>query len=215
MKRKKFMALIAAGFLSLSALPSASTAEAAVGGMRAPRVTTPRMSTPRPQAPRANTPSQSARPNQQYRPSQKASDIPSTAPRSASPSARASADSVPYRGTRWGNIMRNIGLLAGGMMLGNLLGNLFGFGMGSFMGDMFGLLINGLLIYFGIRLLLRLVSSLRGKSTAQSNPYRSEAQETPFPIPDIRPPQKTQGFVARGNGTDYDPKRMADWYRSR
>ena len=210
------MAVIAAGCLTIASagLP---TAEAAIGGGRAPRMTAPRITTPRPQAPRVNTPSpsQNTRPNQQYRPSQKASDIPSASSRAASPSPGASANSVPYQGTRWGNMMRNFGLFAGGMMLGGLLGHLFGFGMGSFMGDLFGLLINGLLIYFVIRLVMRLFSSFRGKSAAQDNPYRQETKEASFPIPDIRPPQKAQGFVARANGTDYEPKRTADWYRSR
>ena len=215
MNRKKFLAIVAAGLLLVSATGPTENAEAAVGGMRAPRMTAPRMNTPRPQAPRANTPSQGARPNQQYRPSQKASDIPSAAPRAASPSPRSNANSVPYQGTRWGNVMRNIGLLAGGMMLGGLLGHLFGFGAGSFMGDLFGLLINGLLVYFAARLLWRLFGSLRGKTAAQSNPYRREAQEPSFPIPDIRPPQNAQGVVAHGNGTDYEPKHTADWYRSR
>jgi predicted lipid-binding transport protein (Tim44 family) len=218
MERTKLIAVAATALLLYSAAGTPETAEAAVGGMRAPRMTTPRMYTPRPQAPRTNTPAQNARPNQQYRPSQKAGDAPAGAPRAFSPSGRADANSVPYRGTRWGNVMRNIGLLAGGMMLGGLLGNIFGFGAGSFMGDLFGLLINGLLIYCAIRLLSRLFGSLRGGSAAQRNPYRKEArkpQEATFPIPDIRPPQKTQGFVARDGGTDYEPKRTADWYRSR
>ena len=219
MMRKKIMAAVAAGFLTLSAMGLTEPAEAAVGGMRAPRMTAPRVTTPRPQTPRVNTPSasQNARPNQQYHPSQKAGDIPSTAPRTTSPSPYASGNSVPYRGTRWGNMMRSVGLLAGGMMLGGLLGHLFGFGAGSFMGDLFGLMINGLLIYFVIRLLARLFGSLRSGSKARSNPYRQEqaSREAPFPIPDIRPPQKARSFVARDDGTDYEPKRTADWYRSR
>lgn len=216
MERKKIMAAIAAGFFTIAAAGLPETAEAAVGGMRAPRMTTPRITTPRPQAPRTNTPSasQNARPNQQYRPSQKASDIPSTAPRTASPSPRSNASSVPYHGTRWGNMMRSIGLLAGGMMLGGLLGHLLGFGAGSFMGDLFGLLINGLLIYFVCRFLLRLWSTFRGGVAKQGNPYRQEPQEAPFPIPDMRPPQKARSVVARSDA-DYEPKRTADWYRSR
>ena len=203
--------------MTVAAAGITESAEAAIGGMRAPRMTTPRMNTPRPQTPRMNTPQQNARPNQQYRPSQRASDIPSAAPRAASPSGRADMNSVPYRGTRWGNMMRNMGIFAGGMMLGGLLGNLFGFGAGSFMGDLFGLMINGLLIYFVIRLLARLFGSLRRSSNARSNPYRQEqaSREAPFPIPDIRPPQKARSFVARDDGTDYEPKRTADWYRSR
>ena len=81
------------------------------------------------------------------------------------------------------------------------------------MGDLFGLLINGVLIYFAIRFLSRLFGSFRGKSAARSNPYRQEPKEAPFPIPDIRPPQKARSVVTRGD-VDYEPKRTADWYRS-
>ncbi|MBR1760622.1 MAG: hypothetical protein IJ741_05520 [Schwartzia sp.] len=215
MKRKKIMAMVAAGVLAFAAVGLPYGAEAAVGGMRAPRMTAPRMNTPRPQAPRANTPSpsQNARPNQQYRPSQKAGDIPSASPRAAAPSGQAGASSVPYHGTRWGNMMRSVGFLAGGMLLGGLLGNLFGFGAGSFMGDFFGLLINAALIYFAFRLLAHLWGAWRGKSARRENPYRQETREAPFPVRDIRPPQNARAFAS--GGTDYDPKRTADWYRSR
>ena len=122
MKRKKIFAIVVAGLLTISPMGLPENAEAAIGGMRAPRMTTPRMNTPRPQTPRVNTPQQNARPNQQYHPSQKAGDIPSAAPRAASPSGRTGMNSVPYQGTRWGNMMRNMGIFAGGMMLGGLLG---------------------------------------------------------------------------------------------
>ena len=218
MKRKKIMAIVAAGLLAISAAALPENAEAAVGGMRAPRTTTPRMNTPRPQAPRVNTPSpsQNARPNQQYRPSQKASDIPSAAPIATGRADGGSPVTAPYLGCRRVNVMRNMGLLAGGMMLGGLLGNLLGFGAGSFMGDFFGLLINGCLIYFAIRFLLHLFGALRGKSAARENPYRQAPQAAPFPIPDIRPPQAARNFPTRETGGgDYEPKRTADWYRSR
>ncbi len=218
MKRKKIMAVAAAGLLTISAACLSTPAEAAIGGMRAPRMTTPRMNTPRPQPPRVNTPSpsQNARPNQQYRPSQKAGDIPSTTPRAAAPSGQTGRNSVPYQGTRWGNMMRNVGLLAGGMMLGSMLGRLFGFGMGSFMGDLFGLLINGVLIYFAFRFFSRLLGSFRSGSARREPPYRQEPQAAPFPIPDIRPPQTARSFRTQERiGTDYEPKRTADWYRSR
>ena len=209
--------------VSAASLPE--NAEAAIGGMRAPRMTTPRvntprpqtprMNTPRPQTPRMNTPQQNARPNQQYRPSQKASDIPSAAPRAASPSGRSGVNSVPYQGTRWGNMLRNVGLLAGGMMLGGLLGRILGFGAGSFMGDFFGLLINGFLIYLVFRFLARCFGAVRGRSASQSNPYRQETQDAPFPIPDIRPPKAARSFHTGAGGADYEPKQTADWYRSR
>ena len=57
MKRAKFVAMAAAGLIVFSAAALPECAEAAIGGMRTPRVTTPRMNTPRPQTPRTNTPS--------------------------------------------------------------------------------------------------------------------------------------------------------------
>ena len=215
MERNRLIAVASAALLLYSAAGLPDTAEAAVGGMRAPRMTAPRMNAPRAPIPRANTPAPNARPNQQYHPSQRAGEIPSS-PRAAAPSDRANMNSVPYRGTRWGNMMRNIGLLAGGMMLGGLLGNLFGFGAGSFMSDFFGLLINGLLIFAAFRFLSRLFGGARSGSTTRTNPYRQEPREenaAPFPIRDIRPPQRAHAAAA--NGTDYEPKRTADWYRSK
>ena len=215
MERNKLIAVASAALLLYSAAGLPETAEAAVGGMRAPRMTTPRMNTPRAPIPRANTPTPNARPNQQYHPSQKAGEIPSS-PRTTAPSDRANMNSVPYRGTRWGNMMRNMGLLAGGMMLGGLLGNLFGFGTGSFMGDFFGLLINALLLFAAFRFLSRFFGGTRSGSATRTNPYRQESRAentAPFPIRDIRPPQSARASVAKG--TDYEPKRTADWYRSK
>ena len=190
------MAMAAAGLIVFSAAALPECAEAAIGGMRTPRVTTPRMNTPRPQTPRTNTPSpaQGARPNQQYRPSQRASDIPAGSP-SAAPRTGNMA-SVPVNGTRWGNAMRNMGLLAGGMML------------------------NVFLIVFVLRLLARFWYSFRGGARKKDAVCRQAARETertaPFPIPDIRPPQGKRAFPARGNGgTDYEPERTAEWYRGR
>lgn len=220
MKRAKFVAMAAAGLIVFSAAALPECAEAAIGGMRTPRVTTPRMNTPRPQTPRTNTPSpaQGARPNQQYRPSQRASDIPAGSP-SAAPRTGNMA-SVPVNGTRWGNAMRNMGLLAGGMMLGGLLGHMLGFGAGSFMADMFGLLVNVFLLVFVLRLLARFWYSFQGGARTKDAVCRQAARETertaPFPIPDIRPPQGKRAFPARGNGgTDYEPERTAEWYRGR
>lgn len=212
--KKKLLAGLSAAFLALSAaLIAPPTADAARGGARisAPRIgRTPR---PAPSAqPRSNP---SARPNQEYRPSKPAG-------KEANPAAnRGTAAANP--GTPWGSMMRNIGLLAGGMMLGGLLSSLFGFGGSGFLADILGLLMNGLLIYAAIRLVLWLIAKFRGRDAARS-PYQSavrasygtaasptaQAAETydAAPIEDIRPPRAT----GKG-GTNYDPRRTADWYR--
>lgn len=219
MKRDKIAAMAAAGLIAFSAaLPE--IAEAAVGGMRAPRMTAPRMNTPRPQAPRTSTPqtAKNPRPNQEYRPSQRAADVPANTPSGAVRMGDRAPVSV--NGTRWGNAMRNMGLLAGGMMLGSLLGQMFGFGAGSFMADMFGLLVNGFIVVFVLRLLTHLWNSFRGGVRMKRADFRQKGRESertaPFPIPDIRPPQGQRSFPARGNGgTDYEPERTAEWYRGR
>lgn len=218
------MAMVAAGLFVFSAAALPEHAEAAIGGLRLPRMTTPkttpRMNTPKPQTPRSSTPlpAQGARPNQQYRPSQRASDIPSAGPSVADRVGNRA--SVPVNGTRWGNAMRNMGLLAGGMMLGGLLGQVLGFGAGSFMADMFGLILNVFLIVFVLRLLARFWYSFQGGMRTRKAACRQTARETerkaPFPIPDIRPPQGRRTFPARDNGgTDYEPERTAEWYRGR
>lgn len=107
--------------------------------------------------------------------------------------------------------MRNIGLLAGGMMLGSLLGHLFGFGASGFMADVLGLLMNGILIYVGIRLVFWLIARFRGNGTERSpyqSPYVGASRREEPPIQDIRPRQES----GKG-GTDYEPRRTAEWYR--
>ena len=211
---KRLLAGLGAAFLLLStSLMVPPTADAARGGAR---ISIPRsggISRPAPSArPRSNP---AARPNQEYRPSK-----PGASP--TKPAAnRGTAAANP--GTPWGGMLRNIGLLAGGMMIGGLLSSLFGFGGSGFLADFLGLLTNVLLIYAGIRLLLWLIAKFRGRD-ADRSPYQS-ASRTVYgataspapknaktydaaPIPDIHPP-RTNGK----GGTNYDPRRTADWYR--
>ena len=103
--------------------------------------------------------------------------------------------------------MRNIGLLAGGMVLGSLLGHLFGFGASGFMADVLGLLVNGILIYVGIRLVFWLIARFRGNGTERS-PYAGVSRREEPPIQDISPRQESDK-----GGTDYEPRRTAEWYR--
>ena len=136
MNWKKIAVSLCAGLFAITAVAAVpSVAMAARGGARisAPRVQAPAA---RPSTPSTSRPS--ASPNQrEYKPSQNASSI-----KDQAPSARTGTGTTANIGSRWGNTMRNIGLLAGGMMLGSLLGHLFGFGMGGFMSDILGLLMN-------------------------------------------------------------------------
>ena len=210
----RLLAGLGAAFLLLStSLMVPPTADAARGGAR---ISIPRsggISRPAPSArPRSNP---APRPNQEYRPSKPAASPTKPA------ASRGTAAANP--GTPWGGMLRNIGLLAGGMMIGGLLSSLFGFGGSGFLADLLGLLTNVLLIYAGIRLLLWLIAKFRGRD-ADRSPYQSASRVSygtaaspasqdagtydAAPIPDIHPPR------ANGKGgTNYDPRRTADWYR--
>ena len=214
MNWKKIAVSLCAGLFAITAVAAVpSVAMAARGGARisAPRVQAPAA---RPSTPSTSRPS--ASPNQrEYKPSQNASSI-----KDQAPSARTGTGTTANTGSRWGNTMRNIGLLAGGMMLGSLLGHLFGFGMGGFMSDILGLLMN-VVIFGAIFMLIRLaIQKFKGRKREEQDPYHQRyasaaRREKPInvtpryeePIEDIHPSQ--------ASGTDYNPKRMADRYRSR
>lgn len=207
--RKRILAGLGAVFIALTAIAAVpETADAARGGARisAPRIGGGTHRAAPSTQPRGNT---TARPNQEYKPSK-----PGTAANPSRPTTPSAAPATSS-GTRWGGIMRNIGLLAGGMVLGSLLGHLFGFGASGFMADVLGLLVNGILIYVGIRLVFWLIARFRGNGTERS-PYQS-AERSPYagvsrreepPIQDISPRQESDK-----GGTDYEPRRTAEWYR--
>lgn len=210
--KHRILAGLGAGLIALTAILAVpADADAAKGGARisAPRPRPAAAPRPAPVQPGDN---KAARPNQEYKPSKPASQAAPTAPKATPAPAAAPAANA---GTPWGGMMRNIGLLAGGMMLGSLLGQLFGFGGSGFLADLLGLLMNGLLIYAGIRLVLWLIARFRGRSAAK-NPYAA-VQRAPEPEPerafegplaDIAPPSGSGR-----HGVDYDPRRTADWYR--
>ncbi len=95
---KKWLAVVAAGWMIAAALGAPDTAEAAKAGMRAPRVTAP-APRPKPAAPKPAAPQQNARPNQQYTPSQKASEAPGTAPKANAGASRPSRFTTLWQGT--------------------------------------------------------------------------------------------------------------------
>jgi len=210
---KKIAVSVCAGVFALTAVAAVpSVAMAARGGAR---ISAPRVSAP---APRVSAPAAKAvAPNQkEYKPSQNASSI-----KEQAPAARTGAATATRSASPWGGIMRNVGLFAGGMLLGGMLSHLFGFGMGGFMSDVMGLLMN-LVIFGAVFMLIRMaIRKFTGRKKEEQDPYHAREasamrQEAPInvtpraeePIEDIRPSQT-------GMSMDYEPKRMADRYRSR
>lgn len=86
---------------------------------------------------RASSPS-----TKEYTPSKDAKSLSKDAPTTGTGAA---ASAAAKSSSPWGGMMRNIGLLAGGMMLGSLLGSMFGMGSGLF-ADILGMLMNVVLI---------------------------------------------------------------------
>ncbi|WP_301859602.1 hypothetical protein [uncultured Megasphaera sp.] len=75
--------------------------------------------------------------------------------------------------SRWGGVMRNIGLLAGGMFLGSMLSSLFGWGGMGFMADIMGLLFNIILAFIVFALLSWAWRKIRGRRhTDDDDAYR-------------------------------------------
>lgn len=228
------VALVAAAFLFSA---SAGVADAAKGGAKlsVPKVSAPKPA-PKPAAPAATT-QKADKPNQEYAPSKKASDLkdtPAQAKNAANPAANAAAANT-NTGSRWGSALRNIGLLAGGMMLGGMLANMFG--MGGMFGDILGLLANAAIFFVAFLAIKKLIGFFMNKgnvSSSNNNTFGSRdpygRQDTPAqnsynagnyqaqgPIPDIR--RDSKGMVdvkpmGQSNaGGSYDARETAARYR--
>lgn len=210
MKLKKITSIMVAAAMVFSL--AVCTADAARGGAKlggAPKISAP--------APKAVTPSASQKKtgpnNKEYAPSKNANEYNKTAPKTGTGQPAA----APNTGTRWGNVMRGIGFLAGGMLLGHLLSNMLGMG-GGFMADVLGLLFNIILVYAVFKLIMYVIRRFRnrGKGTGYTsqytdyntidNDYRTADNNQNFKIQDIGQP--SQG------GDGYDAKTMADKYRN-
>jgi hypothetical protein len=228
MKTKKILAALCAGVM-LAATPAApqiltqtvtSTAYAAKGGAR---IAAPKAVPSAPKAPAASSnsaPSKSVSGNGgSYAPSKSAKDLQKEAPSANSRTNGATANAAQQRsGSRFGNIMRTIGLFAGGMFLGSMLASLFGgMGMGTgLLADILGVLMNIAFLVIAVMAIRWLWNRFRGRKNDSGrtggNPYRSAnsfdaAREQPhIPVQDITPPS---------SGTDYHAKSMADRYRNR
>ena len=227
MKLKKLIAAAMVGALTFTApiiVPQAvqstlgAQAEAAKGGARiAPRTS------PKPAAPAAQSGSQSKSVSgngEGYAPSKSASQLDKNAPAAGAKSTAPSAASQAQKSSGWGNTLRNIGLLAGGMMLGGLLASMFGMG-GGMLADILGVLANVAIAVIAFMAIRWVWNRFRGRK--EENAYQSAArpqQAAPQPpITDIRPQGAPASYTAPMNAhTDVageSPRTIADHYRNR
>ena len=233
MKLKKLIAAAMVGTLTFTApiiVPNAvqstlgAQAEAAKGGARiAPKAA--------PSAPKASSSTQSGSQSKSvsgngagYAPSKNANQLDKNAPAAgakANTPGAANAASTAQRGTGWGNTLRNIGLLAGGMMLGGLLASMFGMG-GGFLADILGVLANVAIAVVAFMAIRWLWNRFHGRK--EENVYQRAArpQQTAAPQPpitDIRPQGAPASYAAPMNAhTDVageSPRTIADHYRNR
>lgn len=202
--KKLFAAIVAGAFLFTAVPVIANTTEtvyAAKGGAKVAPKSAPKSA---PAAPKSNaTESTKTGPNQgAYAPSKSAKDLNKEAPKTNS---AANAASAPSSGI--GNMMRNVGLFAGGMLLGSILGNMLGMGG---MGEIFGILANVIFIALAIGVIFWLWRKFKNKDN--SNPYRQNdyvnATNTNNNI-EIPPIQQSTPMDG------YNPKMTADRYRNR
>ena len=226
MRMKKIGAVLVAAAFLFSA--SAGVADAAKGGAR---ISAPKVSAPKAAAPKASAPAakKADKPNQEYAPSKKASDLKENAPAAKANNNAMTNVAAANTGTKWGNALRTMGLLAGGMMLGSMLGHLFGFG-GGFLADAMGLLFNIIFAVIAFKLIMMLVRRFMGKKNEtagnggyerynepQGNQYNQYGAMNDAPVvTDIR--RDGDGLVhvspvGSSMGTDYDPTATADKYR--
>ena len=233
MKLKKLIAAAMVGSLTFTApliLPQTvqstlgAQAEAAKGGARiAPKAA--------PSAPKASSSTQSGSQSKSvsgngegYAPSKSASQLDKNAPaagaKSTAPSA-ANAASQAQKSSGWGNTLRNIGLLAGGMMLGGLLASMFGMG-GGFLADILGVLANVAIAVVAFMAIRWLWNRFRGRKeeTAYTSTARPQQAAAPQPpITDIRPQGAPASYAApTSTNTDVSGENahtIADRYRNR
>ena len=229
MNLKKLIAAAMVGSLTLTApilVPNAvqstlgAQVEAAKGGARlAPKAA--------PSAPKAAPSTQSGSQSKSvsgngegYAPSKSANQLDKNAPAAGAKANTAGAASAAQKSSGWGNTLRNIGLLAGGMMLGGLLASMFGMG-GGMLADILGVLANvaiAVVAFMAIRWAWN-----RFRSRKEENAYQSAArpQQTAAPQPpitDIRPqgaPASYAAPMAHGMIAGEAPHTIADHYRNR
>ena len=234
MKLKKLIAAAMVGSLTFTApiiVPSAvqstlgAQAEAAKGGARIAPKAAPKVAPKAPQGQSSSGKSVSGN-GDSYAPSKNANQLEKNPPAANSKASAANTANTAKSGTGWGNTLRNIGLLAGGMMLGGLLASLLG-GMGSgLLADILGVLVNVAIAVAAFMVLRWLWNRFRSRKE-EENVYRSAAQPRAAapqpPITDIRPqgsaPQNAAPMDITPPTSALDagdsPRAIADRYRSR
>ena len=230
MKLKKLIAAAMVGSLTFTApiiVPNVAQStlgaqvEAAKGGARiAPKAA--------PSAPKAAPSTQSGSQSKSvsgngegYAPSKSANQLDKNAPAAGAKSTAPNAAAQAQKSSGWGNTLRNIGLLAGGMMLGGLLASMLGGMGGGLLADILGVLANvaiAVVAFMAIRWAWN-----RFRSRKEENAYQSAArpQQTAAPQPpitDIRPqgaPASYAAPMAHGTIAGEAPHTIADHYRNR
>ena len=222
MKMKKLMAAFVAGAMLMASapvLPGAvvSTAYAAKGGAKfaAPKAA-PKAAAP---STKADTSKAASPNNKDYAPSKSAKELDKNAPAANSKAAAGTTAAANAGTSRIGNMMRNIGLLAGGMMLGGLLASLLGM---EGMSEIMGILMNVVLVMVAFMAIRWVWGKIRGNSGSKEEDYRrgyeaAMRQQGRGNIIDVTPAKSNQGKVIdiQPMAGDYDPKRTADRYRNR
>ena len=231
MKLKKLIAAAMIGSLTVATVPIVapnaaqgvivSQAEAARGGARISPRTSPNTA---PAAPAAQSGSQSKSVSgngEGYAPSKSANQLDKNAPAAGAKANTAGAASAAQKSSGWGNTLRNVGLLAGGMMLGGLLASMFGMG-GGMLADILGVLANVAIAVVAFMAIRWVWNRFRGRK--EENAYRSAARPQQAaapqpPITDIRPQGAPAPYAApmskRANVAGENPRIVADHYRSR
>lgn len=157
---KKVAAMVMVFVFAMSSVSFAAIGSKKFSAPKKPRVSTQQKAKP------AET-----KPSNDYKPSQNAKSLDKNAPAAGAKSNAASAPKP--QGSMMGNMMRNIGLLAGGMMLGSLLSGMFGMGEGLF-ADILGMAVN-VIIFMAIFMLGRMLWNKfknRNKKKEEDNIYR-------------------------------------------
>ena len=234
MKLKKLIAAVMTGALVLAAAPIAlpdaaqnvlvPQAEAAKGGARIAPKSAPKSAPAAPAAQSGSSGKSVSGNGEGYAPSKSANQLDKNAPaagaKANTPNA-ANAASQAQKSSGWGNTLRNIGLLAGGMMLGGLLASMFGMG-GGFLADILGVLANvaiAVVAFMAIRWLWNRFRGRKEENIYQRAARPQQAAAPQPPITDIRPQGAPASYTAPMNAhtglAGDSPRAIADHYRSR
>ena len=229
MKLKKLIAAAMVGSLAFTApiiVPNAvqstlgAQAEAAKGGARISPKATPKAAPKASEGQSSSGKSVSGNGNS-YAPSKNANQLEKNAPAANSKANAANAATPAKSSTGWGNTLRNIGLLAGGMMLGGLLASMFGMG-GGFLADILGVLANvaiAVVAFMAIRWLWNRFRGRKEENVYQRAARPQQAAAPQPPITDIRPQGAPASYTAPMNAhtglAGDSPRAIADHYRSR